>query len=320
MHTTDLPIMIYKAAGSSNDEIDKLDLTASFENPSHWEDTISKAIVEAKSDSSLADLLKSIYLQEDREEAFQTFASSKHVQAIVSFVTRFGITPESAICDVGCGPGHLSYALLKSGFKNVSAMDPNGKWRTGTGYLKSIAGGQITIINDLREWRRISGRFDAIISQGTVHHWQQIPLVCIDLRRTMKPGSFWFVFSEYFANSPREFVRAIREHPTASRYGSYEWAYPPSVYVDLIQSVGLNLVAVVPYFYKNNELMPSMRSPPADLDLDELNMTVDEKLVALGGTVDFFWQEVDRFRRQAHGHRIFTEPQLLVFQRVGVDA
>ncbi len=310
------PVMIFKSHGVTGDEIDSLELTDSFENPARWEDTLRKVFAEAKSDPGLATLLEQIHLQENRAEAFARFCSSGVANAIGRFLGRFGVTHKSAICDLGCGPGHLAYALHERGFQDITAMDPNGEWYTGTGYLQSIMDRQIHIVNDLKNWRRISGRFDAIVSIATIHHWQHIPLVGIDVRRTMKPGAFWFAFSEYFANTPTEFFRAIKEHPTASRYASYEWAYPPSAYVDLIQSVGFNLIAVVPYFYRANELTGSMRDVPDDVNIETLNRTVDENLVALGGTVDAFWSEVDHFRRHAHGHRIYTEPQVLVFQRV----
>src|SRR5258708_642942 len=172
-------------------------------------------------------------------------------------------------------------------------------------------------MNDLKEWRSSGGKFDAIVSQATIHHWQHIPLVAMDARRTMKPGALWFAFSEYFANSPREFVNAINFHPTASRYGSYEWAYPPSAYVDLIESVGFTLIAAVPYFYRNNEIVGSMRDPPADIDPKRLTEEVDRSLLS-GETVEWFWNEVDMFRRQDHGNRIYTEPQVLVFRRTAV--
>ncbi|HXO95639.1 MAG TPA: hypothetical protein VN857_03575 [Chthoniobacterales bacterium] len=35
------------------------------------------------------------------------------------------------------------------------------------------------------------------------------------------------------------------------------------------------------------------------------------------GTVELFWDEVDGFRRKEHGNYIFTNPQVLIFQRVG---
>ncbi len=311
------PIMVFKDAGQSGDDIDALDLVESFEHPGRWEDTIRNAHSQAKTDEDLDYLLKQIYLQEDRAEAFEDFATSDLAANIAAFISRFGINPQNALCDLGCGPGRLAYALHRLGFINMTAMDPNSEWNTGTGYLKSIARGQIDIINDLSEWRKVESRFDAVVSQGTIHHWDHIPLVSIDVRRAMKPGAFWFAFSEYFASKPREFVDAIKFHPTASRYGSYEWAYPASVYVDLIQSVGFQLVSVVPYFYRNNALSETMRPVPDGIDIEVLNQKVDDGLVTLHGTTEMFWDEVDQFRRQDHGNRIFTEPQVLVFQRIG---
>jgi SAM-dependent methyltransferase len=310
--------MIFRSHGCSGDPVDQLHVSGSFENPARWEDTVRQAHVAAKSDKALAGLLDSIYLQEDRAQAFAAYSGSEEAAAIAGFIARFGISPTSAICDVGCGPGHLGYALHQRGFGDVTCMDPNGERFTGTGYLRARLGTEIAVVNDLAAWRQTAARFDAVVSKATIHHWNHIPLVAIDVRRTMKPGAFWFAFGEYFANSPRELEQAITRHPTASRYGSYEWAYPPAAYVDLIQSVGLNLVAVVPYFYRRNALVGSMRPVPPDIDLDLLDSTVDAELVAQGGTVDRFWDEVDRFRRQDHGHRIFTEPQVLVFQRVAV--
>ena len=308
--------MIFLPPGVSDDEIDRLHLERSFENPARWEDTLKSAYIDAKTDPALSEVLKGAFLQEDRADAFRSFVGSDQAAAMAQFIQRFGLTPSSAICDLGCGPGHFAHALRQFGFGNLTAMDPNGERNSGTGYLREISGGAVDIINSLDEWRTISCRFDAIVSSGTIHHWQHIPLVAIDARRAMKPGAFWFAFGEYFASTPHEFAQAITQHPTASRYGSYEWAYPPSVYVDMIQSVGFNLVAVIPYFYESNRLTGSMSEAPPDIDIAELNKIVDEGLVASGGTVEQFWEEVDLFRRQRHGNRVFTRPQVMVFQRV----
>lgn len=313
------PVIVYRPHGELGDEIDRLALWNSFEHPDQWEETIRHAHEESKTDDALACLLSAIHLQEDRAEAFNDFTNSDKFAAIKNLIVRFGVGPDSSVCDVGCGPGYLAYALHnKAGFKHVTAMDPNNQWHTGTGYLQSLEVPGINIIDNFDEWRTINGRFDAVVSQGTIHHWSHIALGAIDVRRTLKPGKFWFAFSEYFATRPNEFSAAIRCHPTASRYGSYEWAYPPSVYVDLIQSVGFNLVSVIPYFYDNNRLVGSMRPVPEDVDIAAINEGVDCGLVTAGGTVEQFWDEVDLYRRQDHGHRIYTEPQLLIFQRVAV--
>ena len=310
------PVMVFRDPGHSVDEVDSLHVAESFEDPRAWEDCVVRAHSEAARDPELSAVLRASFLQQDRQQAFADFHASPQANGIAEFIARFGIQADSEVCDLGCGPGHLAYSLFERGFRRVSAMDPNGEWNTGTGYLRSVVGDGVQIINDLEQWRGITARFDAILSQGTIHHWQHIQRAALDARRAMKPGAMWFAFSEYFANTAGELARAIRLHPTASRFRSYEWAYPASAYVDLIQSVGFALVAVVPYFYGRNRLVGAMRPVPADLDLAAIERKVDRGLVALRGTVEMFWDEVDRFRRQAHGHRLFTEPQVLVFQRV----
>jgi SAM-dependent methyltransferase len=312
------PVLLFKAHGTPDDAMDNMRLTSGFEDPSRWEQTILEAYKEAEREPALAKILSSVYLQENREEAFASFAKSGIPGAIKRLVNRLGIGIESEIADLGCGPGHLAYAMHKLGFQNVTAMEPNKHWYTGTGYLSSIAGDQIHIINDLEAWQKIKGRFDLIVSQGTIHHWQHIPKVALDARRTLKPGAFWCAIKEFFANTPRELVDSLENHPTATRYNSYEWPYPASAYVDLIQSVGFNLVSVIPYFYNQNELVGSMAPVPGDVDIPALSAAVDKQLMQPGGTVDSFWEEVDIFRRQEHGNHIFVNPQALIFQRIAI--
>jgi hypothetical protein len=197
-------------------------------------------------------------------------------------------------------------------------MDPNGKWFSGTGYLKSLPDHNISIVNDLPAWRGTFGKFDAIVSSGTVHHWQHIPAVSIDMRRVMKPGAYWLMISEFIANSPRELIANLKGHPTATRYRSYEWPYSASTYVDLVQSAGFALAAVIPHYYNNNEFLGWCAPHPPGLSVERFSRQVDEALLTPGGTVEAFWDEVDTFRRRDDGWRIYTSPQVFIFQRVAV--
>jgi hypothetical protein len=184
-----------------------------------------------------------------------------------------------------------------------------------TAHLRSVAGERIEVINDLAVWHAIRNRFDAIVSVATVHHWQHIPWVALEARRTMRPGAHWFASMEWFADTPSEFLEAMTTHPTRTRYRHYEWAYPVSAYVDLIKSVGFTLVAVVPLYYHGNALMTVKPPTPPQIDQDALDRLVDERLLGPNGTVEFFWAEVDARRRDPHGPRLFSRPQVLVFQR-----
>jgi len=195
-------------------------------------------------------------------------------------------------------------------------MDPSDQ---STAYLASVAGKRIEIINDLERWRSIRGRYDALVSMATIHHWQHIPWIALEARRTMKSGAYWFAVMEWFANTPKEFLMAMTHHPTRERYKCYEWAYPASAYVDLIQSVGFNLAAAVPLHYRRNVFRypPDAVQIPDTIDQDALNDIVDRHLMGPNGTAEMFWAEVDA-RRRKPGLRLLTRPQVLVFQREDV--
>ena len=225
------------------DAIDALNFTDTFENPERYEVTMLRMYEDARTDRELADLLRFNFLQEDRAEAFRAFCASDIPEHYDRLLGILGVSKDAAICDLGCGPGFVAYALSALGYKNVVAMDPNGEWFTGTGYLHSIAP-HIEIINDLASWRGTFGRFDAIVSRATMHHWQHIPMVAIDARRTLKPDAPWIVFEEFAADHPHELVERMNAHLLSVRYRTFEWAYPTSVYVDLMKSVGFNLAGI----------------------------------------------------------------------------
>ncbi len=142
--------------------------------------------------------------------------------------------------------------------------------------------------------------------------------MALDTRRTLKPGAFWLAVGEFFAQDHQTFLKRMGEHPTARRYGAYEWAYPASVYVDLIQSVGFKLVGVIPHFYHQNEFISWSQALPPGLEPQELDQLVDAGFLTSPGTVDRFWAEVDEFRRQPGQTPVFTEPQVLIFQRISL--
>jgi hypothetical protein len=102
----------------------------------------------------------------------------------------------------------------------------------------------------------------------------------------------------------------MQNHPTASRSQHYEWFYPASAYVDLIQSVGFSLVGVIPFGYRNNELLGLNQA-----NSDELTAEVDSDMAA---TVDHFWDEVEALRRKKPVAERYSVPQAMIFRRVAI--
>ena len=149
-----------------------------------------------------------------------------------------------------------------------------------------------------------------LVSNGTIHRWHHIPLVSRDARRTLKPGGLWFAFQEFFANAPEQVI-IWQMPPTATKLKHYEWPYPASAYVDLIQSVGFKLAGVIPWCYRANALVQK-----SDGVIDnEASRKIDSDI---DGTAESFWNEVNECRQNREAPRSFTIPQALIFQRIAV--
>jgi SAM-dependent methyltransferase len=306
------PIPTRNDPGVAPDGLDELPLFTDRDIPFEDALTLERVLEDANTHPGVAEMVDVFHLRKTDEERFEAFFEAGAAQALVELCRRYGIGTSSPVCDLGCGAGWLAHALTRLGFGDVTAMDTSPE---ATAYLRSIAGDRIDVIFDLDVWRGIRSRFDALLSFATVHHWEHIPWIALEARRTMKPGAFWFAVMEWFADTPAEFLEAMSTHPARTRYRYYEWAYPVAAYVDLIQSVGFTLVSVVPLWYRKNVFMTVRPPVPTDIDEELLEALVDERLTGPNGTVELFWAEVDARRRKPVGGRLFTRPQVLVFQR-----
>lgn len=164
------------------------------------------------------------------------------------------------------------------------------------------------------DWKKIANSLDAVVTRGTIHHWGHIPQVALELRRGLKCDGFWFATMEYIANTPKALLQNLKTHPFFMPYGTYEWPYPASAYVDLIESVGFKLIDVAPQFYRQNQLVGSRPPVPSNVVFPDFDIEIEA-----GDNVKRFWSEVDHFRWQKNGMRLYTFPQAFVFQRVEID-
>lgn len=309
------PVVIETRPGEAADEIDQMILVKDIEG-NDGEELWARMRADAKTVPEIAKMFEIYNIGGSPSELFERFYNLGAAQSIASLMSRFEIDTDHCIADVGCGWGWLPFSLDRLGYKDLVAMEPS----QAVMHLEEATNGRVEVITDLDLWREIRHRFDALVSVATIHHWDHIPWIALEARRTMKPGAYWFVVMEWFADTPAEFVQAMETHPTRVRYHQYEWAYPASAYVDLIQSVGFSLTAVIPFYYRNNSLLTisSQVPTPKEIDQEQLNRLVDAHLTGVNGTVEMFWAELDANRRGATGYKLFTRPQVLIFQRVSV--
>lgn len=298
------------------DPLDRLDWPHHFENPAQYEKVMREEIfVAARTDADLAEILRLHCLDEDRAAAFSRFAHSHIPGELIRLLEMFGVGRSNTVADFGCGPGQASYALAKAGFRRVLAIDPNAEYFTGTGYLASLEIPEIEIVSSADD-PSLYRAADAALTIATIHHWQHIPQTALALRRCLKPGGVWLSTKEQFTVSPRNLVESLEAHPFWNRFRTYEWYYPPSVYVDLIENVGFSLKAVVPWMYRRNRLvlLDETVLPPG---MDDHAMDAEVGLhFGSGQSVENFWAAVNANRRGLEANAYYLYPQAFVFQRI----
>ncbi|HEY1899971.1 MAG TPA: class I SAM-dependent methyltransferase [Steroidobacteraceae bacterium] len=104
------------------------------------------------------------------------------------------LEPQGQVLDVGCGAGHLSFALAPVAAR-VVALDPS------PGMLAVVREGatgrslpQIeTCEGSAHELPFTDGSFDLVCTRYSAHHWLDVPRAMRQLRRVVKPDGFVLV-------------------------------------------------------------------------------------------------------------------------------
>jgi hypothetical protein len=292
----------------------RLNILGMVEDPDRLEAAMMAEQAKSVADVAARTTLESIYLEADRERSFQRFRDGYEFFTIKKLLETFGVGKNDPICELGGGPGFLSWALTQSGYQDLHLMEPNGRFNTGTGYLRSRDDAKgITIHNDLNEWHAAPAKFPIIITKNCIHHFKNIPQAAATIRQKMTETGLWFAFREAFADTPGELYAQIARHPYSQPYGLYEWWYPSWHYVESLEMAGFRCKAIVPMGYANNTLCTYQENPGGP-QIENLTKQVDDILrTNPKATVDSFWEEVLRNRFQNGNTRFWSRPQLMVF-------
>jgi 2-polyprenyl-3-methyl-5-hydroxy-6-metoxy-1,4-benzoquinol methylase len=304
------------------DFADRISLYSWREDPNRYEEIVRAQLDEAERDPAIALLLRSNYINRDPSVAFEEFRQSFEFQKIKELLATFGATPSSRLCEIGGGPGFLVWALHEAGFHDISLLEPNANFYTGTGYLRARSDAcDIKIINDKEQWYAGDDSFDFILTRNCIHHFPNIGYIAACIRQKMKSRGRWFAWREQFAENSQQLYALLSSHPYAYQYGLYEYAYPVAHYVDSFTLAGLRLLAVVPFGYANNALI---RFEPSggDEKTRAFTLTVDRLLKKKPeATVRKLSLEIftNRYLRGVLGPRRYSFPSALVFERVPVE-
>lgn len=303
-----------KNNGHIEDSLDKLNFIDLLDNWEKFEEIITK---QQSENTSIQDTLKLLYLNKDRNEAFNRFRNSNEFFYIHHLLKILKVDTDQSICEIGGGAGYLAWALFVSGFQSMDLFEPNAAWTSGVGYLKTKADSKcMQIYHDLHEWHQKNIQYDVIVSKACLHHFGNISHISASIRQKMKIGGLWIAFREQFADTPLELITLLTEHDYCQKYKLYEWGYSASAYVDALEMVGLRLKAIVPAYYANDcigTLFEDELSEEAlafTNEIDNLLQTSPEI------TVERFWQEHYARRTGRKTLLQYTRPQVMIFEKI----
>lgn len=139
------------------------------------------------------------------------------------------VAPTAQILDVGCGAGHLCFALAPA-VARVLALDPAPAMLATVRQAAAARGlPQIeTVPGTADALPCADASFDLVASRYSAHHWLDVPRALAEMRRVVKPGGFVLIIDLLGEDQPLvdthlQSIELLRDTSHVRDYGSREW-------------------------------------------------------------------------------------------------
>lgn len=147
------------------------------------------------------------------------------------------------VLDLGAGRGIASYAFAREGCR-VTALEPDESNIVGRGAIVELceqSGLDIRTVCSHGEQLPISDRsFDIVYARAVLHHARDLPQLCREVSRVLRPGGIFLAVREHVITRPADLPVFLDAHPLHRLYGG-EHAYCRSEYERAITAAGLRL-------------------------------------------------------------------------------
>lgn len=135
------------------------------------------------------------------------------------------------LLDLGCGAGHLSFALAPL-CAEVTAIDPSpGMLHTVTEAATRQGLNNITTVQALAEHLPLAdARFDIVATRYSAHHWQDLPQALAEMRRVLRPGGLVLVIDiegheHPLVDTHLQAMELLRDRSHVRDHCPSEWAH-----------------------------------------------------------------------------------------------
>jgi ubiquinone/menaquinone biosynthesis C-methylase UbiE len=140
------------------------------------------------------------------------------------------LRPPARALDLGCGAGHVSFALARGGAQRVTAYDPSTEMLAVVAKEAAIRGhGQIETRAGAAEALPFeSGAFDLIVSRYSAHHWADVPQALAECARVGAPSCRLILIDVIAPETPLfdtalQVVEFLRDASHVRDYRVSEW-------------------------------------------------------------------------------------------------
>jgi ubiquinone/menaquinone biosynthesis C-methylase UbiE len=201
--------------------------------------TWEEAILWLRQQPGQGALIRECYFDDPLVDAAKRFFNSEEWNAVRELLP----SRKGTVLDLGAGRGISSYAFAKDGW-TVVALEPDSSALVGVQAIRmltNLANLQIQIVQSKAKGLPFNDRlFDVVYCRQVLHHVEDLPGLCREIARVLKPGGVFLATREHVISRQEDKKAFLVSHPLHRLYEG-ENAYMLKTYKDSIYSAGLAL-------------------------------------------------------------------------------
>jgi SAM-dependent methyltransferase len=205
--------------------------------------TWEEAVLWLRAQPDQVELVRACFYDDPLIEAAERYYASSEWEAARTLTGPAG----GRALDIGAGRGISSYALARDGWQ-VTALEPDPSAVVGTGAIEQLVAASRLPIAIVQEWGEAlpfpDAYFDLVYGREVLHHARDLPTLCAEMARVLKPGGTFLATREHVIFSDADLAVFLSEHPLHWLYGG-EHAYRLPEYKAAIEDAGIRLTQVI---------------------------------------------------------------------------
>jgi len=138
--------------------------------------------------------------------------------------------PFARALDLGCGAGHVAYALARGGASRVVAYDPSSEMLSVVSQeaMSRKHGAIETMVGAAETLPFESGAFDLVVTRYSAHHWANVPRALDECARVIASGGRLIVIDVVAPEAPLldtslQVIEFLRDASHVRNYRISEW-------------------------------------------------------------------------------------------------